>query len=88
MLQVIKEIVRNPEDRTQINFIYANQSVEDIILKNELDDIAAKNENFNVKPRSWHYKEAKTESYMLKNYRLGKDRWVEDNVLQLSCLPT
>ena len=50
MLQVIKEIVRNPIDQTQVNFIYANQSVDDIILKKELDEIAAKNDNVNVKP--------------------------------------
>ena len=48
MLQVIKEIERNPVDETQVNFIFANQSVDDIILKKELDKIAAKNDNINV----------------------------------------
>ena len=52
MLQVIKEIERNPIDQTQVNFIFANQSVDDIILKKELDEIAAKNDNINVSPHS------------------------------------
>lgn len=48
MLQVIKEIERNPDDKTQVNFVFANQSVDDIILKKELDDIADRNENIKV----------------------------------------
>lgn len=48
MLQVIKEIERNPEDKTQVNFVYANQSVDDIILKGELDKIAENNDNIKV----------------------------------------
>ena len=48
MLQVIKEIERNPEDKTQVTFVYANQSVDDIILKEELDQIASKNDNIKV----------------------------------------
>lgn len=51
MLQVIKEIDRNPTDQTQVNFIFANQSVDDIILKKELDEIAANNDNINVSPQ-------------------------------------
>lgn len=48
MLQVIKEIERNPEDKTQVSFIFANQSVDDILLKKELDEIASRNDNINV----------------------------------------
>ena len=48
MLQVIKEIVRNPEDKTEVSFVFANQTVEDIILKPELDDLAAKHHNIQV----------------------------------------
>lgn len=48
MLQVIKEIERNPEDKTQVSFIFANQSVDDILLKKELDEIASRNDNINI----------------------------------------
>ena len=48
MLQVIKEIARNPEDTTEVMFVFANQTVEDIILKKELDELAAKHKNINV----------------------------------------
>ena len=52
-LQVIKEIARNPEDKTKVSFVFANQTVDDIILKDELDDIAAKHDNINVRPSSF-----------------------------------
>ena len=48
MLQVIKEIARNPTDTTEVMFVFANQTVEDIILKKELDELAANNKNINV----------------------------------------
>jgi len=48
MLQVIKEIARNPQDTTEVTFVFANQSLEDIILKKELDEIAATHKNINV----------------------------------------
>jgi len=48
MLQVIKEIARNPQDTTEVTFVFANQSLEDIILKKELDEIAATHKNINM----------------------------------------
>ncbi len=36
MLQVALEILRNPEDRTEVTLIFANQTEEDIILRDEL----------------------------------------------------
>eukprot|EP00981_Chlorochromonas_danica_P001080 scaffold246_cov181-Ochromonas_danica.AAC.14 len=39
-LQVLKEILRNPEDRTQVHLVFANNSEEDILLKDVLDEIA------------------------------------------------
>ena len=50
---MIKEIARNPEDKTKVSFVFANQTVDDIILKDELDDIAAKHDNINVRPLSF-----------------------------------
>lgn len=48
MFQVAQEILRNPEDKTQVSLIFANQTEEDIILRKELDDMAAKHDNFQV----------------------------------------
>lgn len=48
MLQVASEIVSNPEDKTQVSLIFANQTEEDIILRDELDQMAAKHDNLQV----------------------------------------
>ncbi|CAE6425362.1 unnamed protein product [Rhizoctonia solani] len=42
MLQIIRAALKNPLDLTKINLIYANVSKEDILLKAELDDLAAR----------------------------------------------
>jgi cytochrome-b5 reductase len=39
-LQIIRAALKNPQDKTQINFIYANVTQEDILLKDELDRLA------------------------------------------------
>ncbi|ONK66512.1 uncharacterized protein A4U43_C06F8960 [Asparagus officinalis] len=48
MLQVIKAIVKNPEDCTQVSLLYGNVSPDDILLKAELDRLAASYPNFKV----------------------------------------
>ncbi|KAI8331228.1 hypothetical protein BC941DRAFT_439378 [Chlamydoabsidia padenii] len=48
MLQIIRAILRNPQDKTQVNLIFANVNEEDILLKKELDELAAKHDNFDV----------------------------------------
>lgn len=48
MLQVASEIVNNPEDKTQVSLVFANQTEKDIILKEEIDEMAAKHDNFQV----------------------------------------
>ena len=59
MLQVIKEILRTPEDKTEVHLIFANNNLDDILLKDVLDGLAAKHSNFKVTyvlsqaPESW-----------------------------------
>lgn len=48
MLQIIRAILKNPTDETQVNLIFANVNPEDILLKDELDALAKDHENFNV----------------------------------------
>ena len=46
MLQVIKEVLRNPEDKTEISLVFANETFDDILLKSTLDELAEKHANF------------------------------------------
>ncbi|KAG0641839.1 hypothetical protein HOY80DRAFT_1038258 [Tuber brumale] len=48
MLQIIKAIIRNPEDKTEVGFIFANVNMEDILLKDELDELAGRHSNFRI----------------------------------------
>ena len=48
MLQIVRAITGNPEDKTQIDLIFANVNKEDVLLKEDLDDLAAKHANFRV----------------------------------------
>lgn len=41
MLQIVRAVLKNPIDLTKINLIYANVNPEDILLKAELDELAA-----------------------------------------------
>ena len=47
MLQVARKILRDG-DGTAVSLIFANQTPEDIILKGEIDELAAANPNFSV----------------------------------------
>jgi len=40
MFQVINEILKNPNDKTEISFVYANLTEKDILLKDQLDQLA------------------------------------------------
>lgn len=48
MYQIICAIAKNPEDKTRVNLIFANVNPEDILLKKEIDELAATHENINV----------------------------------------
>lgn len=42
LYQLLYEITKNPEDKTKVNLFYGNLTDKDILLKKEIDDIAAK----------------------------------------------
>ncbi|KAI8982292.1 hypothetical protein BDF20DRAFT_912474 [Mycotypha africana] len=48
MLQIIHAIIKNPNDKTKVNLIFGNVTEEDILLRDELDEIAKKHDNINV----------------------------------------
>ena len=48
MFQLIKNILHNPEDKTEISLIFSNKTNKDILLRKELDEFAEKHKNFKV----------------------------------------
>ncbi|KAL2708518.1 NADH-cytochrome b5 reductase [Kluyveromyces marxianus] len=48
MLQVLNTIITTPEDLTKVTLIYANETENDVLLKDELDEISEKYPNFAV----------------------------------------
>lgn len=48
MLQVLQEMLLNPDDKTKVTLLFANQSPSDIMLKDEIDKLAADHDNFEV----------------------------------------
>ncbi|EGG13857.1 NADH-cytochrome b5 reductase [Cavenderia fasciculata] len=48
MLQVIKAIVSNPEDKTKVSLVFGNITEEDILLKKELDQVSENYPNISI----------------------------------------
>jgi len=48
VLQILNEVITVPEDFTKVHLIYANDTEKDILLKEELDEMAEKYPNFEV----------------------------------------
>ena len=40
MLQIIRAVMKNPDDKTRISMIYANVTTDDILLREDLDSLA------------------------------------------------
>jgi len=53
MLQVAKKILSDPTDKTQITLLFANNTEQDILLKEQLTALQNKHENFSVKHVLW-----------------------------------
>ena len=48
MLQVARRVLSNPKDKTEITLLFANHSEDDVLLKQELDQMAKLHPNFKV----------------------------------------
>ncbi|KAK9452339.1 uncharacterized protein V1518DRAFT_410977 [Limtongia smithiae] len=48
MLQIIRAVLKNPDDKTEISLIFANVNEEDILLKEDLDELSGAYPNFTV----------------------------------------
>jgi cytochrome-b5 reductase len=60
MLQIIRAVLKNPDDQTKLSLIYANVTFADILLKKELDELVNKHSNrfkvyyvLNNPPEDW-----------------------------------
>ncbi|QOU20448.1 hypothetical protein BRETT_005105 [Brettanomyces bruxellensis] len=49
MLQVLASVITTPEDLTNVHLLYANETKNDILLKDELEDLNKRYPNFNAK---------------------------------------
>lgn len=75
MLQLIREIIKDPEDMTQVSLLFANQTVEDILLQDELDNIAQKYPDklklwytVDTSVGKWTYSTGYIDANMIKKY--------------------
>jgi cytochrome-b5 reductase len=61
MLQIIREVLSNPEDATEVSLVFANVSESDILLRDELDALQYLYPNFKIfytldkPPRGWKF---------------------------------
>lgn len=48
MLQIIKAILKDPEDTTKVSLLFANQTEDDILVRSELEWLAKQNDHFSL----------------------------------------
>jgi len=76
MYQVIRAVVSDPEDKTEINLLYSNRNHDDIMLKKELDAWQTKHKNFRVcytltganVPSDWSFNKGRICEAMVKEH--------------------
>ncbi|XP_029812469.1 NADH-cytochrome b5 reductase 2 isoform X2 [Suricata suricatta] len=75
MLQLIRHITRNPNDRTRMSLIFANQAEEDILVRKELEEVARTHpEQFSLwytldrPPVGWKYSSGYITANMIKEH--------------------
>lgn len=90
MLQVIKKILSNPDDKTKVSLLFANQEGRDILLKAELDALAKQHpDRFQVQytldkpPSGWKGETGFVSKNMVEKYMPGKD----ENAIIFVCGP-
>ncbi|CAI8050573.1 NADH-cytochrome b5 reductase 2 [Geodia barretti] len=61
MLQIIKAILKDQSDTTRVSLLFANQSENDILVREELEEMAEKHDQFSLwytldrPPENWSY---------------------------------
>ncbi|XP_067935820.1 NADH-cytochrome b5 reductase 2-like [Watersipora subatra] len=90
MLQLIKEVFKHPEDKTELSLIFANQTEEDILLRGDLEEVAAAHPmQFHLhytldRPNDdWKYSKGFVDAGMIKEHLPGP----ADDTMIIMCGP-
>lgn len=70
MLQLIRAIIKDPADETQASLLFANQTEKDILLRDELDDIAKNHPN---KLKLWYTLDSSGENWPYSTGHINAD---------------
>ncbi|KAK4276775.1 hypothetical protein QN277_014883 [Acacia crassicarpa] len=87
--QVAQAILKDPEDQTEMHVVYANRTEDDILLREELDEWAKKDERFKV----WYVVQESNEGWEYSVGFITEDILREhaptasDDTLALACGP-
>ncbi|ORX92399.1 putative NADH-cytochrome b5 reductase [Basidiobolus meristosporus CBS 931.73] len=75
MLQVIRKVFKNPEDKTKITLVFANVNEDDILLRDELDKLAMEHpEQFKLyytldnAPKGWTQGQGRVNAEVVKDF--------------------
>lgn len=75
MLQLVRAIIKDPSDRTTCHLLFANQTEKDILLRDELEEIQARNPDrfklwFTVDhaPEGWEYSQGFISADMIQEH--------------------
>jgi cytochrome-b5 reductase len=75
MLQLVRQVFKDPEDNTELWLIFANQTEKDILLREELEEVAeAHPQRFHLHytldkaPEDWKYSEGFVNEAMIKEH--------------------
>lgn len=74
MLQIIMAVVKDQADDTKVSLLFANQTEEDILLREELEKLAKEHKNFNIwytldRPgEGWAYSSGFINSDMIRSH--------------------
>ena len=74
MLQIIRAVLKNPDDKTELSLIFANQTAEDILLRSELDKLQASHSNLRIRytvdrpDEDWPYSVGFVDAEMCRTY--------------------
>ena len=90
MIQVMNAILKDPRDQTQISLIYANQTENDILLRDVLEDLERKHPTrlkvwytLDRPPKGWKYSEGFITETMIAEHLPGP----KERTLVLMCGP-
>ncbi|XP_063979566.1 NADH-cytochrome b5 reductase 3 isoform X1 [Diachasmimorpha longicaudata] len=75
MLQLIRQITKDPEDYTQVSLLFANQTEKDILLREELEELAKKHADqfklwftLDTSGEGWKYSTGHVNADMIKEH--------------------